>query len=113
MQVLESQTSDPESDLNTEVLFWLEAVNLGNTVYKQPFTPSLKDFQAGNGASSKEEELKKAILMHLKENKMVAFQFRTLCLEPDIQQLAREAVKEKCTNQVLAGLISNMSAEAL
>ena len=38
--------------------------------------------------------------MHLMENKMVAFQFRTLCLEPDIQQLAREAVKEKCTNQV-------------
>jgi len=34
------------------------------------------------------------------ENKMVAFQFMTLCLEPDIQQLAREAVKEKCTNQV-------------
>lgn len=89
----------PESDLNTEVLFWLEAVNLGNTVYKQPFTPSLKHFQAGNGASSKEEELKKAIMMHLKENKMVAFQFSTLCLEPDIQQLAREAVKEKCTNQ--------------
>ena len=44
--------------------------------------------------------------MHLKENKLVAFQFRTLCLEPDIQQLAREAVKEKCTNQVLS-LISN------
>lgn len=38
--------------------------------------------------------------MHLMENKMVAFQFMTLCLEPDIQQLAREAVKEKCTNQV-------------
>lgn len=94
------QTSDPESDLNAEVLFWLEAVNLGNTVYKQPFNPSLKDFQAGNGGASKKEELKKAILMHLMENKMVAFQFRTLCLESDIQQLAREAVKEKCTNQV-------------
>lgn len=46
-------------------------------------------------------------MMHLKENKMVAFQFSTLCLEPDIQQLAREAVKEKCTNQVHVSVNSN------
>lgn len=49
---------------------------------------------------SKEEELKKAIFMHLMENKMVAFQFRTLCIEPDIQHLAREVVKQKFTDQV-------------
>ncbi|XP_078351186.1 CST complex subunit STN1-like isoform X2 [Oculina patagonica] len=89
----------PESDLNAEVLFWLEAVNLGNTIYKEPFMPSLKDLCTGSGDVSKNEELKKAILTHLTENKMVAFQFRTLCIEPDIQQLAREAVKQKCTNQ--------------
>ncbi|KAJ7379998.1 CST complex subunit STN1 [Desmophyllum pertusum] len=89
----------PESDLNTEVLFWLEAVNLSNTVYREPFTPSLKDFHGGDGATSKEDELKKAILMHITENKMVAFQFTTLCLEPNIQQLAREAIKLKCAHQ--------------
>lgn len=95
----------PESDPNAEVLFWLEAVDLGNTVYKEPFMPSLKDLCAGSGNVSKNEELKKAIMMHLTENKMVAFQFRTLCIEPDIHQLAREAFKQKCTNQV--SLIKN------
>nr|XP_058952214.1 CST complex subunit STN1-like isoform X1 [Pocillopora verrucosa] len=89
----------PEKDPNAEVLFWLEAVNLGNTVYKEPFTPSLKDFQTENSSVSKETELKKAILTHIKENKIVTFQFQTLCFEPDIQQLAREAAKQKCTSE--------------
>lgn len=88
-----------EKDPNAEVLFWLEAVNLGNTVYKEPFTPSLKDFQTENSSVSKETELKKAILKHIKENKIVTFQFQTLCFEPDIQQLAREAAKQKCTSE--------------
>ncbi|RMX40895.1 hypothetical protein pdam_00012022 [Pocillopora damicornis] len=95
----ESYDLDPEKDPNAEVLFWLEAVNLGNTVYKEPFTPSLKDFQTENSSVSKETELKKAILTHIKENKIVTFQFQTLCFEPDIQQLAREAAKQKCTSE--------------
>lgn len=45
----------------------------------------------------KEAELKRAILTHIKEHKVVAFQFQNLCFEPDIQQLAREAAEQKRT----------------
>ena len=33
---------------------------------------------------------------------MVAFQFRTLCLEPDIIQIATDAVRKRPTEQVLS-----------
>jgi len=89
-----------ESDPNAEVMFWLEAVNLGNMIYSGPFTPSIKDFQAGFSDMSKEAQLKKAVSQHLRENNMVAFQFRTLCLEPDILQLATDVVRQKYTDQV-------------
>lgn len=89
----------PETDPNAEVLFWLEAVNLSNTVYKEPFNPSLEEFHARHNPVLKETELKRAILTHIKENKIVAFQFQNLCFEPDIQQLAREAAKQKCTSE--------------
>ena len=55
---------------------------------------------------TKEEELKRAILQQIKENKIVAFQFRTLCLDPDIQQIASEAVSQKSTDQVF--IFSNL-----
>ncbi|CAH3188410.1 unnamed protein product [Porites evermanni] len=89
-----------ESDPNVEVLFWLEAINLGNNIYsKKSFTNSLKNPPAGIDELTKEEELKRAILQQIKENKIVAFQFRTLCLDPDIQQIASEAVSQKSTDQ--------------
>ena len=89
-------------------MFWLEAINLGNNVYSQKsFTNSLKNPLAGIGELTKEEELKRAILQQIKENKIVAFQFRTLCLDPDIQQIASEAVSQKSTDQVF--ISSNLS----
>lgn len=83
-----------ESDPNVEVLFWLEAINLGNTVYNKELIPSLKDFQPGSDDMSNEAQLRKAIIQHMRENNMVAFQFRTLCLDPDILQLATDAVRQ-------------------
>jgi len=91
-----------ESDPNTETLLWLETVNLGKTVYRKTFPPSLKESQADKEGLTKEAQLKPAILQHIHENKMVAFQFRTLCLEPDIIQIATDAVRERPTEQVLS-----------
>lgn len=89
-------------------MFWLEAINLGNNIYsKKSFTNSLKNPPAGIDKLTKEEELKRAILQQIKENKIVAFQFRTLCLDPDIQQIASEAVSQKSTDQVF--ISSNLS----
>ncbi|XP_068681412.1 CST complex subunit STN1-like [Montipora foliosa] len=89
-----------ESDPNTETLLWLEAVNLGNTVYSETFSPLLKEFQAGEAGLSKETQLKQAILLHIRENNMVAFQFKTLCIEPDILQLATDAVRKRPTEEL-------------
>lgn len=89
-----------ESDPNTETLLWLETVNLGKTVYRKTFSPSLKESQADKEGLTKEAQLKQAILQHIHENKMVAFQFRTLCLEPDIIQIATDAVRERPTKQL-------------
>lgn len=89
-------------------MFWLEAINLGDNIYsKKSFTNSLKNPPAGIDELTKEEELKRAILQQIKENKIVAFQFRTLCLDPDIQQIASEAVSQKSTDQVF--ISSNLS----
>ena len=73
-------------------------MHLGNSSYKEPFTlpPNVSCHSGVDGIDelSKEKKLKRAIVHHIRENKIVAFQFRTLCLEPGIQLLAREAVRQ-------------------